>query len=142
MELKNRDDWEKECQENKYSLMDQNSSECRFCNIKNQEIAPYIIWKWKHFYICHNKYPILGLDNHLMAIPYKHHLNTADISPEEWSDFAEVEKFMKDFYGDTNYFSFIRQSKTGRSIAHIHYHYLPGIMYYEALHDMLEKQGF
>lgn len=43
------------------------------------------------------------------------------------ADFVEVEKILKKFYEEKGleYFSFIRQGKSNKSVEHLHYHYLP-----------------
>ena len=142
MKLFDRKQWNAEQKKSWHHCLELNADECRFCNIEDDDIAELIIWKWKHWYICHNKYPILSLENHLMVIPYEHVIDTKDISPEAFAEMPIIENFMREIYGEEDYFSFVRQSITGRSLAHIHYHYLPGKMYYEALERMLSGQGY
>lgn len=44
---------------------------CPFCtNIKENEW--YIVWKWKYWFIIHNRYPYSWDNQHLMAVPYTH----------------------------------------------------------------------
>jgi diadenosine tetraphosphate (Ap4A) HIT family hydrolase len=47
------------------------------------------------------------------------------MTQEEFCELQDVEKFMKNFYGDKKYFSFIRQTGEAKSLHHLHYHYLP-----------------
>lgn len=113
---------------------------CPFCDLEWQ--SELIIWKGKYWFIQYNKYPYLGLKNHIMAIPYSHKWFTYELTPEEFSEMSEIEKFVKSFYWDSEYFSFIREGKWGRSIEHLHYHFLPWILYAEYLEEMLKKQGY
>jgi len=112
-------------------------SDCPFCKDKSE----YTIWKWEYFFITHAKYPYNGLENHLLAIPYRHVRETSKLTHEEFASFREVEIFMKDFYkNEENYFSFIRETKGCKSVAHLHYHFLPGRMRTSSIQKMLEKQ--
>lgn len=130
-ELFSRDDWEKN------KPLDKWEKNCPLCKEKD-----LIIWEWEYLRVIHNKHPILWLQNHLMVIPKRHVIHTKDINSKEASEMIEVEKFMSDFYENENYFSFIRQTLDWKSLAHIHYHYLPWILYYENLEQMLKKQWF
>lgn len=111
-------------------------SNCPFCNLDEDNI----IWKWKYFYIQHNRYPYLWSKEHLMAIPYRHVCETSLLTNEEFSEFREIEKFMKEFFWDKKYLSLIRQSWLAKSINHLHYHYLPGEMYAEDIEEILFRR--
>ncbi len=98
---------------------------CLFCTKidKNK-----IIFESKYWFVMHNEYPYFDDKNWFMAIPRRHIEFTSDLTKEEFADFLEVEKFMKDFFKDKwEYFSFIRQSKSNKSVEHLHYHYLAWI---------------
>lgn len=136
MKLLSRDTWYNCNPQDKWA------QDCPFCHTENSGNKEYIIWKGKHWFICHNKYPILGLENQLMAIPYRHIIYSCDLNDDERIEFWEVEKFMKDFYDIPNYFMFIREGLEGRSLEHIHYHFVPGRIPYEDIASMLQKQGF
>ncbi len=82
------------------------------------------------------------MKEHIMAIPKKHYILAKDISDEVYVDYRNVEKFVSDFYENKNYFTFMRETVQGRSLEHIHYHFLPGILYYNALEKMLLEQWF
>jgi diadenosine tetraphosphate (Ap4A) HIT family hydrolase len=59
------------------------------------------------------------------VIPKKHRKHTSELSVEEYAELHKIDIFMKKYYNNNDYFSFIRQSFTGRSLEHLHYHYLP-----------------
>ncbi len=82
------------------------------------------------------------MKNHIMAVPKRHVIYAKDLTSEELSDYKAVEAFVYDFYTQQNlsYFTFMRESLEGRSIEHLHYHFLPGKLYYEEIEDMLKKQ--
>ena len=135
MKLHNREEWDKNMPN------DKGSSNCPFCNWYNDE-PEYIIQEYTHWYIVHNKYPVLWLDNHLMAIPRKHTVLSKDLSDEELLDYRNVATFIHDFYKWKRYFSFIRESVKNRSLEHLHYHFLPGNICYDDIESFLKKQGF
>jgi diadenosine tetraphosphate (Ap4A) HIT family hydrolase len=132
MKLYSRKVWENSQQ--KYN----STHDCIFCTEKSD----YYIDETLHWRIIHNKFPILGMKEHIMAIPKKHYTLAKDIPDEVFLDYRNVEKFVSNFYGNINYFTFMRETISGRSIEHIHYHFLPGMLYYNSLEKMLEEQGF
>lgn len=77
-----------------------------------------------------------------MAVPKRHVVLAKDLSDEEYLDYKNVESFVHDFFGEQAYFTFMRESVSGRSLEHIHYHFLPGNCYYKNLEEMLIEQGF
>lgn len=118
------------------------ASNCPFC-LDTRELD-YIIHETNFFTVYYNKYPILWLNNHLLVTPKRHLVFTSQMSKEESADLVEIEKFMKDYYKNSEYFSFIRQSNwwDTRSIEHFHYHYLPWEVYNNFIADMLTYQWF
>jgi diadenosine tetraphosphate (Ap4A) HIT family hydrolase len=113
---------------------------CPFCNIsKNPD---QIIWEGKNWYIVYNIFPYSGNEQHIMAIPKSHICYSSDISSEMWSEFGEVQRVIKDFYAGHEYFSFTRETFSGRSLEHYHMHFLPGTLKWKFLRKMLELQGF
>lgn len=133
MKLHKRDDWKK------HQPKDQGKENCPLC----EESEEYTIQKFTHWRICHNKYPLLGKEEHLMAVPLRHVILTSNLTPEELEEFHNVEKFMEEYYlkKGKDYFSFVRQSPLSRSLEHLHYHYVPGRIYYKNIEEMLKKQG-
>jgi len=114
--------------------------DCPLCDRKNNKAR--IIWEGKHWYVIHNKYPYSGNEKHLMAVPYKHVKYSRELNGEEFSELEEVQKFMKDFYRDEQYFSATRESMGNRSIEHVHMHFVPWKLQWKFLRCMLENQGF
>ena len=112
---------------------------CPFCNDKYMESS--VIWRWKFFYIAFPLCQYLWIKNHLMVIPYKHRKYTYEMSKNEFWELKEVEKFMKDYYKEEDYFSFVRESMWKRSIEHLHYHFLPWVVN-SWISEMLKKQWF
>lgn len=49
---------------------------------------------------------------------------------------------MREFFGDTEYFSCTRESIGNRSVEHLHIHFIPGVLKGKFLRKMLELQGF
>ena len=95
---------------------------CPFCTRLDKN---KIIFESKYWFVMHNENPYFDDENGLMAIPKRHIEFTIDLQKEELIDFLQVEKFMKNFFKDKwEYFSFIRQSKSNKSVEHLHYHYL------------------
>jgi len=95
---------------------------CPFCtNLDKNKI----IFESKYWFVMHNDYPYFDDTNWLMAIPKRHVKFSFDLNKKEFADFLEIEKFMKKYYQDLgDYFSFVRQTKSNRSVEHLHYHYL------------------
>ncbi len=121
-----------------YDKTKRTKENCPFCTHLDEQ---NIIWKWKYFFIIHNKYPYLWLDNHILVVPFEHKIMTSELSKDEYWEFREVEKFMENYYNWWDYFSFIRQSNSeeSRSVEHLHYHYLPWIPYPEDIEYILRK---
>ncbi len=115
-------------------------TECPFCKTPPKE-KKLIIWEWKYWEIRHNKYPYAWLKNHLLVIPKKHKEHTKELSKSEFWELKEVEKFMSNYYWNQNYFSFIRQTNWGKSIKHLHYHFLPWVLYSKYLEEALYEQN-
>lgn len=106
---------------------------CPFCDIKEERI----IKEFDFWIILQNKYPYNWYTNHLMAIPKKHRELTSDLSLIEIKEFKKVSIFMKKYYNKENYFSFIRETNWWKSIKHLHYHYLPWILYSTKLESII-----
>ena len=118
MKYKNRADYEK----NKVYLWKDN---CPFC-IKLDKSK--IIFESDFWFVMPNDNPYF-LDNNccLMAFPKRHSEFTIELSEDEFGNLLEVDKFMKSFFKGKEYFSMIRQSKSNKSVEHLHYHYLTWI---------------
>ena len=123
MKFKNREEYNKK---KFYFLKD----DCPFCTKLD---ANRIIFESEYWFVTPNNNPYFEDENWLMAIPKRHMAFTIDLNKQELIDFIEVEKFMNNYYKDKwEYFSFIRQSKSNKSVEHMHYHYLvwiPGTTY-------------
>jgi len=95
---------------------------CPFCTKLDKN---RIIFESKYWIVIPNENPYFDDKNGLMAIPKRHIEFTYNLTNEELVDFIEIEKFMKEYYQDIwDYFSFIRQSKSNKSVEHMHYHYI------------------
>ena len=113
---------------------------CPFCDNKWQWDC--IIWEWSYWYIQHNMYPYLWLKDHIMAIPYSHKIFANELSHDEFSEIRDVQKIIKNFYWNKEYFSFMRETLWKRSIEHLHYHYLPLELRTSRIENILKEQGF
>ncbi|MDD2871703.1 MAG: HIT domain-containing protein [Candidatus Gracilibacteria bacterium] len=131
MKLHNRNLWD-EMTRGKESI---GKEDCPFC--ENDDLLT--IWKGKYLHIKHNKYPYNGLNDHLLLIPYRHIEHTKELNKEELIEIQKAEKFFSDYYQDKDYFSLIRQTNAGKSIKHIHYHYIPGKLYSSELENILKN---
>lgn len=127
---------------NQIKPADKGDSSCVFCEYESISQQKLIVWRGKYFYILHNKFPYLGLETHLLAVPYRHVCQTSEMTREEFCELQDVEKFMKNFYGDKKYFSFIRQSWEAKSLNHLHYHFMEGEIWETHIENMLLWQGY
>ena len=82
--------------------------DCPFCT---KLVKEKIIFKSEYWFVMKNDNPYFDEENWLMAIPKSHSEFTSDLTKEEFADFVNIEKFMKDFFKEKQYFSFIRQTK-------------------------------
>ena len=113
---------------------------CPFCE-ENLDFD-YVMHETKHWRVIHNKFPILWLKKHIMAIPKVHITAAWEIPAEVMSDYPLVEKFVCDFFNWESYFTFMRESIQNRSLEHIHYHFVPWKINYNHLEYILLEQGF
>ena len=112
------------------------TDECPFC--KEEESTT--VWKWKYWKIVYNKYPYNWLKNNLLLVPYRHCEHTMELNNDELIELKDADKFFNEYYKGENYFSFIRQTNGGKSIKHLHYHYLPWILYSDKLENIMKNQ--
>lgn len=107
--------------------------DCPFCNYEKEE-KKLILHKTKYWEIRYNKFPYYWDKLNLLVFPIKHKELTSDLTENELKDYINVEKWMQNYFKDQFYCSFIRQWlwknwwKWGKSVAHLHYHYLAWIM--------------
>ena len=95
---------------------------CPFCTKLDKK---RIVFETKYWIVMKNANPYFDDENGLMAIPKRHIEFTTELQKEELEDFIEIEKWMKKFFENKwEYFSFIRQSKSNKSVEHMHYHYI------------------
>ena len=120
MEYKNREDYEI----NKVYLWKDN---CPFCLYDLSETNE-ILYKTEYWIIMYNNNPYFDIKRTLIAFPKRHSEFTTELTKEEFWDLIEVNKFMKTFFEDQEYFSLLRESKSNKSVEHLHYHYIPWII--------------
>lgn len=108
--------------------------DCPFC--KDDE---YLIKKFDFWNIYQNKYPYLWEQRHLLLTPIRHIEHTKELHIDELSELPKIEAFIEAYYSGENYFSFIRQTNDGKTIKHLHYHYLPWILYSKNMEDILKN---
>ena len=121
-------------------LQDLGRGNCPFCALETQKER--ILWKGEFLYVVEALSPYIQSNKHLLVIPYDHKKYTYELSKKEFWELYEVELFMKWFYGEEEYFSFIRETMWKRSIEHLHYHFLPWIVRWSKIGEMLELQGY
>lgn len=113
---------------------------CPFCSDDYEE-TQYVIYESRYWYLAHNKYPILGFTNQYIAYPKRHVVLAKDLLSEEFADYKFIEKKVHELYSD-DYFTFMRESVSGRSLEHLHYHFVPGKIYYDNIESMLWEQWY
>lgn len=114
--------------------------DCPLC--QELEKNELILWKGRNWFILHNLYPYSWDRDHLMAVTCIHKKFSYQLTPDETQELQEVYGFMKNYYGDKDYFSCTRETMAHRSIEHFHMHFIPGKLQGKWLRKMLEWQGF
>ena len=109
---------------------------CQFCKVWEWEEG-LLLYKTKYWEIRFNKFPYYWYKQNLLAFLIRHIAYTYELKKEELEDFINVEIFMKDYFWEKNYFSFIRQWTWWRSVEHIHYHYLEWIFIHSKENEKL-----
>lgn len=114
--------------------------DCPFCDLEwNKE---NIIWKWKYWFLIHNKFSYSGDNRHIMAVPFEHKKFSTELNDQELLDLKNIYKFVEKWFQDENYFSCTRESMWNRSVEHIHIHFIPWRLQWKYLRKMLENQGY
>lgn len=125
-----REDW---C---KHKPDDLWKSQCPFCDIT---LTP-LVKEFKYWYLCNNKYPYWNRDKNLLLIPKRHVKYSYDLKSQEWWELESIHNFIHEYFWDEDFFSFMRESCTGRSLEHLHYHFLPGYISGADVEHILEKK--
>lgn len=116
--------------------------DCPFCKLEEDEKSLFL-YKTKYWEVRFNKFPYYWHKQNLLAFPIEHKANTTELNDEEILDFKNIELFMKDYFGEKNYFSFIRHGTWWRSVEHLHYHYLEWVFMHspkgEKLFEVITK---
>lgn len=131
--MKDRKIWMKKM-EGKESIWLEN---CPFCKDNDN------LWFVKIFnfwYIKKNLYPYNWIKNHLLLFPKRHIEHTKFLNEDELLELKEINNFIEKYFDWENYFSFIRETNWWKSIKHIHYHYLPWILFSNKLEEIMEEQ--
>lgn len=113
---------------------------CPFCD--REEQTWHTVWKGKYWYILRNLFPYSWDQDHLMATPYEHKAFFHDLTNNEISELKDIHDFMKEYFGNKDYFSSTRETLANRSVEHYHMHFIPGKLQGAYLRKMLENQGF
>lgn len=129
-----REDYEKNLPKEKWKY------DCPFCKYDSLEEKDMILWEWNHLVVRYNKFPFLWINRHILLIPKKHLIYTWEMTKDELLEIKDAELFIKNFYWDEHYFSFIRQTLwwKSRSLEHFHYHYLPWEIHNKYIFEMLK----
>ena len=114
---------------------------CPFCVLKQDE-KKLLIYETKYWEVRYNKYPYWWIKKHVLVFPKRHITHTKDLNDNELVDLKNIHKFMYNFYEKEEYFSFLRETFSGRSIEHLHYHYMPGNIYSNQFAEILNKQWY
>jgi len=116
MEYKNREDYDKN---HKYIWKE----DCCFCD-ENLDNTNKVLYMTKHWIVVYNKYPYFWDEKNILTFPKRHIEFSIELNDEELLDYINVEKYISDFYENDEYFSLTRQSRSNKSVEHLHYHYI------------------
>jgi len=111
---------------------------CPFCDPDEK----MVFRKGEYWYLIHNLAPYTGDERHLMAIPYEHVVYFTDLSSEHLLELPWIYKKVQEFFWEMSFFSFTRESVAGRSVEHLHMHFVPWVLEGRYLRKMLQNQGF
>lgn len=131
--MKDRKIWMKKM-EGKESIWLEN---CPFCK-DNDDL--WFVKIFNFWYIKKNLYPYNWIKNHLLLFPKRHIEHTKFLNEDELLELKEINNFIEKYFDWENYFSFIRETNWWKSIKHIHYHYLPWILFSNKLEEIMEEQ--
>ena len=114
--------------------------DCPFCKLIEEE-KNLFIYETKFWEVRYNKYPYWWIKKHTLVFPKRHIKYTKELNEDELKDLANIHKFMFDFYAWEQYFSFIRETFSWRSIEHLHYHYMPGNIHWTEFANILSPSN-
>lgn len=110
--------------------------QCPFCDIS---LTP-LVKEFTFWYLCNNKYPYWWNQKNLLLIPKRHIQYSYQLEVTELKELKEINKSIHKYFWDDDFFSFMRESWASRSLEHLHYHFLPGIITNEDVEHILEKK--
>lgn len=131
--MKDREIWMKKMAW-KESIWEEN---CPFCKNEDKDL---VVKNFKFWKLVKNLYPYNGIKNHLLLIPFRHIEHTKFLKSDELKELSEINEFIENYYSWENYFSFIRETNWGKSIKHIHFHYLPWILFSNLMEWAMKTQ--
>jgi diadenosine tetraphosphate (Ap4A) HIT family hydrolase len=112
---------------------------CPFCKLEKDE-KQLLIFESTYWEIRYNKYPYEWVQKHIIVLPKRHIEFTKDFNNNELIDLKKIYSFLYNFYEWEEYFSFIRETFKGRSIKHIHYHYMQWNIHSNEFSAILNKK--
>lgn len=98
------------------------SGKCPFCEPFEDMVC---LGRTTHWRIVKNNYPYQNAQEHHMAIPARHICSLAEMTPEEWSDMANVLTGLLDFHPvyKKGYGLALRDGEVGGvTLYHLHFH--------------------
>lgn len=113
---------------------------CPFCQDNSESDNLWFVKKFKFWNIKKNLYPYNWIKDHLLLIPYRHIEHTKLLNENELIELKEINEFIEKYFGEQNYFSFIRETNWWKSVKHIHYHYLPWILFSDKMEEIMKEQ--
>lgn len=111
--------------------------ECPFCLNEDKDLIVKIFENWK---LVKNLYPYNWIKDHLLLIPKRHVEHSKYLNEEELKELSTINEFIEKYFSWQNYFSFLRETNWWKSIKHLHYHFLPGILFSLDMEKMMEEQ--
>ncbi len=98
---------------------------CPFCpdgvTVKDQPI----IKENQSWFATYNAHPLANTITHIMVTAKRHFTTIDDLSPNEWADFVEIKKSLKEIANMTGDVTYGRSGEplvTGATVSHFHFH--------------------
>lgn len=99
------------------------SGKCCFCRDGATHRDQPILTANEHWCLTRTTQPLPNTREHFMIIPYRHILDMADVTPEEWEGFRDLMCWAEKEFNHTGIAYYWRQGDpmlTGATVSHIH----------------------
>lgn len=99
------------------------SGQCPFCRGGATHRDQPILATNEHWWLTRTTQPLPNTQEHFMIVPYRHLLNMADATPEEWTSFTELMRWAEKEFKQDGIAYYWRQGDpmiTGATVMHLH----------------------